>query len=166
MMNMVSNPCRGESNSLNEMAVSNADIVEVMTRASSAMSAANNTFEETVALATAATEIVRNSDTVGNALKTLSMRIRGYDEETEEYSEDIVELTGTIADLTKTASNGNVGVSLFEPGDPDTYRSTYDILKDISEIWNEITDKNQAQLLEALFGKRQANLCLCVQKCA
>lgn len=141
----------------NKFAVSNADIVEALTRSSSAMAAANNTFEETVALATAAIEITRDAATVGNGLKTLSMRIRGYDEETEEYSEDIAILTGKIADLTKTASNKG-GVSLFEKDDPNTYRSTYAILKDIAEIWDEITDKNRATLLEALFGKRQAQI--------
>lgn len=86
------------------------------------------------------------------------MRIRGYDEETEEYSEDVATLTGTIADLTKVASNNYRGVSLFEPGDPDTYRSTYDILSDIADIWDELTDKNQATLLEVLFGKRQSQI--------
>ena len=69
----------------NAFAVSNADIVEALTRSSSAMAAANNTFDETVALATAAIEITRDAASVGNGLKTLSMRIRGYDEETEEY---------------------------------------------------------------------------------
>lgn len=142
----------------NKFAVSNKDIVEVMTRSSSAMKAANNTFEETVALATAAVEITRDSASVGNALKTVSMRIRGYDEELEEYSSDVAELTGEIADLTKTARNNNRGVSLFEAGDPDTYRSTYDILADIAEIWDELTDKNRAQLLEVLFGKRQGQI--------
>lgn len=142
----------------NKFAVSNKDIVEVMTRSSSAMKAANNTFEETVALATAAVEITRDASSVGNALKTVSMRIRGYDEELEEYSNDVAELTGDIADLTKVASNNNQGVRLFEVGDPDTYRSTYDILQDIATIWDELTDKNRAQLLEVLFGKRQGQI--------
>ncbi len=142
----------------NEMAVSNADIVEVMTRASASMKAANNTFEETVALATAATEITRDASQAGNALRTISMRIRGYDEETEEYSGTIAALTGDIADLTKVASNGGRGISLFEPGNPEQYRSTYDILQDIAHIWDELTDKNQAQLLETLFGKNRANV--------
>lgn len=142
----------------NKFAVSNKDIVEVMTRSSSAMKAANNTFEETVALATAAVEITRDASSVGNALKTVSMRIRGYDEEIGEYSDDVAELTGDIANLTKVASNQNRGVSLFEVGDPNTYRSTYAILADIADIWNELTDKNRAQLLEVLFGKRQGQM--------
>ena len=93
-----------------------------------------------------------------NGLKTLALRIRGYDEETEELSEDLTEVSGKIADLTKVASNGGRGISLFEENDPDTYRSTYDILSDIADIWDELTDKNRASLLEALFGKRQAQI--------
>lgn len=142
----------------NEMAVSNADMVNVMTRASASMSAANNTFDQTIALATAAVEITRNAEQAGNALRTISMRIRGYSEETEEYSDDIAQLTGEIADLTKVASNGNRGISIFEAGNPEQYRSTYDILKDIADIWDELTDKNQAQLLEVLFGKQRAQV--------
>lgn len=139
----------------NELPVSNLDIVEVLTRSSAAMSAANNSLEQTIALATAGVAITRDAEGMGQALKTLSMRIRGYSEETEEYSEDIAALTGKIADLTKVASNGNRGISLFEAGNPEQYRSTYDILKDIADIWDELTDKNQAQLLEALFGKQR-----------
>lgn len=142
----------------NAFAVSNADIVEALTRSSAAMSAANNTFDETVALATAAIEITRDASSVGNALKTISMRIRGYDEETEEYVGGVEELTGAIADLTKTASNNNRGISLFEEGDPETYRSTYDILADIAAIWDELTDKNRADLLDKLFGKQRAQV--------
>lgn len=142
----------------NELPVSNLDIVEVLKRSSSAMDAANNSLEQTIALATAGVAITRDAEGMGQALKTLSMRIRGYDEETEEYSEDIAVLTGKVADLTKTASNGGRGVSLFEVDDPERYRSTYDILKEISEIWDELTDKNQAQLLEVLFGKRQGQV--------
>ena len=141
----------------NKFAVSNGDVVEVLTRSSSAMAAANNTFDETVALATAAIEITRDAASVGNGLKTLSMRIRGYDEETEEYSEGVAELTGAIADLTKTAKTPG-GISLFEKDDPETYRSTYDILSDIADIWDDLTDKNRASLLETLFGKRQAQI--------
>ena len=140
----------------NNFAVSNADIVEALTRSSSAMAAANSTFEQTVALATAATEITRDASQVGNALKTISMRIRGYDEETETFSDDLKTISGDIADLTKVASNNKQGISLFEVDDPNTYRAPYEILKDIADIWDEISDKNQAKLLEKLFGKQRA----------
>lgn len=141
----------------NTQAVSNGDIVDILTRSSSAMAAANNTLEQTIALGTAATEITRNADAVGTALKTISMRIRGYDEETEEYIGNIEQLSGEIASLTKSASTPG-GISLFTDDSKDTYKSTYQILDDISKIWNELTDKNQAQLLEVLAGKRQGQI--------
>ena len=81
------------------------------------------------------------------------MRIRGYDEETEELSDEYENLSGKIANLTKTASKPG-GISLFSDKDKKTYKSTYQLLKDISEIWDELTDKEQAQLTEKLAGKR------------
>lgn len=138
----------------NTQALNNSDIVDFLTRSSSAMAEANNSLEETIALGTAATEITRDAASVGNMLKTVSMRIRGYDEETESYSEELENLSGTIADLTKTASTPG-GVSLFTDASKTTYKSTYQILKDISEIYDELDDKTQAELLEALAGKRQ-----------
>lgn len=141
----------------NSQAVSNKDIVEFLTRSSSAMKEANNTLEETVALGTAATEITRDAASVGNALKTVSMRIRGYDETTEEYTGDVEVLNGKIADLTRTAKQPG-GVSLFSDKDKTTFKSTAELLRDISEIYNDLTDRQQAGLLEKLAGKRQGQI--------
>lgn len=138
----------------NTQAVDNNDVVDILTRSSSAMAEANNTLEETIALGVAATEITRDAEAVGTMLKTVSMRIRGYDEELESYTDDLANLSGTIADLTKTASSPQ-GISLFTDDTRTTYKSTYQILKDISEIYDELDDKTQAKLLEALAGKRQ-----------
>ncbi len=137
----------------NTAATSNSEIVDMLTRSSAAMAAANNTLEETIALETAAVEITRSSESTGTAFKTLSMRLRGYDEETESYTGDVEELSGAIADLTKTASTPG-GISLFTDDTKQTYKSTYQLLKEISEIWNQLSDKDQAQLLEKLAGKR------------
>lgn len=137
----------------NTMATNNEEIVEMLKRSSAAMSAANNSLEETIALESAAVQIIRNAETTGTAFRTISMRIRGYDEETEEYIGNVEELTGKIADLTKTASKPG-GITLFTDETKSTYKSTYQILKDISDIWDELSDKNQAELLEALAGKR------------
>lgn len=138
----------------NSQAVSNGDIVEFLTRSSSAMKEANNTLEETIALGTAATEITRDAASVGNALKTVSMRIRGYDEETGEFIDGVAELEGDIADLTKSAEHP-LGVSLFKDDAKTEFKSTTELLRDISDVYDELTDKQQAGLLEKLAGKRQ-----------
>ncbi len=80
-----------------------------------------------------------------------------YDEETEEFIGNIEELSGKIADLTKTASTPG-GISLFTDEAKTEYKSTYQLLKEISEIYDQLTDKEQAGLLEALAGKRQGQI--------
>lgn len=141
----------------NTAATSNAEIVNMLMKSSSAMKEANNTLEETIALETAAVEITRDDDSVGTAFKTVSMRIRGYDEETEEYIGNVEKLAGEIANLTKTASTPG-GISLFTDDTKTEYKSTYQLLKEISEIYDQLTDKEQAGLLEALAGKRQGQI--------
>ena len=78
--------------------------------------------------------------------------IESYDEETEEYIGDQEILSGKIADLTKTAKNPE-GISLFRDKDKTEFKSTTELLRDISEIYNDLTDKEQASLLEALAGR-------------
>ena len=141
----------------NTAATSNDEIVEMLTRSSSAMREANNTLEETIALETAAVEITRDAEPVGTAFKTVSMRLRGYDEETESYSNNVEQLAGDIADLTKTASSPG-GISLFTDSSKTEFKSTYQIIKDISEIYDELSDKQQADLLEKIAGKRQGQI--------
>lgn len=142
----------------NAYGVTNNDVMEGLQQSASAMVAANNTLDENIALIVAGQEITQDANRVGNALKTISMRIRGYDEETEEYVGDVEKLTGQIADLTQTASNNFAGVSIFTDDTKTTYKSTYKVLEEIATIWDELTDKNQAELLEVLFGKNRANV--------
>lgn len=72
------------------------------------------------------------------------------DEETGEFDETLGNVKNDISKLT----HGKV--SIME--NPTTYKSTYEILKRISEIWDELTDKEQAGLLEKLFGKNRAQI--------
>ena len=80
-----------------------------------------------------------------------------YDEETEEYVGGVEELSGKIADLTKSAEHP-LGISLFKDKEKTEFKSTAELLRDISEIYDELTDKQQAQLLEKLAGKRQGQI--------
>lgn len=141
----------------NTAATSNAEIVNMLSKSSSAMKEANNTLEQTIALETAAVEITRDDDSVGTAFKTVAMRVRGYDEETGEYIGNVEDLTGKIADLTKTASTPG-GISLFTDANKTEYKSTYQLLQEISTVYDQLSDKNQAELLEALAGKRQGQV--------
>ena len=142
----------------NKFAETNLDIVEGMERAGATLSALGTSVQDSFALFTGAQEIIQNAETVGTALKTLSLRIRGFDEETEQLSDDVVKATGKVADLTKVASNNYAGVSLWADAEQTRYRSLVDYLGDIAAIWDEISEKNQTQLLNNLFGKRGASV--------
>lgn len=61
----------------NKFAISSGGIGEALKRSASSLNAANNTIDESIALITAANTVVQNPDKVGNAFKTISMRIRG-----------------------------------------------------------------------------------------
>ena len=54
----------------NRFAVTNKDIAEGLERSASSMAVANNSMDQTIALLTAATEVTRDADSAGTALKT------------------------------------------------------------------------------------------------
>ena len=131
----------------NNFALSNADIVAMLQDSVSAMVEGNNTLEETIALETAAFEIAQDRS-VGNGFKTVALQLRGINEETQELDDSLKTIQGDLYDLT--------GVSIME--NTDTYKSTYQILKEMSEVWDSLTDKTQAKALELMFGKLRANI--------
>lgn len=61
----------------NKFAITSGGIGEALERSASSLNAANNSMDESIALITAANTVVQDPDRVGNAFKTISMRIRG-----------------------------------------------------------------------------------------
>lgn len=140
----------------NNFAENNQDVVEGLKRSAAAMSAMGQSFTDTAALFTGGMEILQDSESMGTALRTLSMRIRGYDEETNQLSDDLVNVTGEVADLTKTTKNAQ-GISLFTDASQEHYKSMVQYLGEIADEWDLISEKNQTELLQKLFGKNRAN---------
>lgn len=141
----------------NTAATSNDQIVTGLEKSSAAMALMGSTLEENIALFTAGQEIIQNDSQVGNALRSISMRIRGYDEETEQLSEDLVNIKGDVIDLTKTVDSPN-GISLFTDETQTQYKSVYTYLQEISQIYDKLGAKQQQNLLEKLFGKNRASV--------
>lgn len=146
----------------NTAATSNDQIINGLQNSASALAAMNTDLDKSIALFTAGQEIAQADTKVGNALRSISLRIRGYDEETEELSEDLVNITGQVIDLTKVASNNYQGVSLFTDATQTEYKDVYDYLEGISEIWDELDAKTRQTLMEKLFGKNRANIGLAI----
>ena len=141
----------------NKFAETNADIVTGMEKSAATFAALGQSSEDAFALFTGAQEVMQNAEVVGTALKTLSLRIRGYDEETEQLSADLVDVNGKVADLTKTTQHAQ-GISLFTDASQQHYRSMVDYLGEIADRWDEIDEKSRTQLLDKLFGKRGASV--------
>ena len=114
-------------------------------------------LEQNIALFTAGQEIIQDASKVGNAIRTISMRIRSYDEETEQFSEDLANISGEVIDLTKTAKKPE-GISLSTDATQTQYKDIGTYLHEISEIYDDLGAKQQQTLLEKLFGKNRASV--------
>lgn len=136
----------------NNYAISTSDLAESLTKSSGSLVAANGTLEEAVALTATANTIIQDADVVGTALKTVAMRLRGTS--TKEMEEEGLETDGAITSKSKLQSKvkGLSGVDILT--DTGAYKSTYQILSEIADVWKDISDIDQAALLEILAGKR------------
>lgn len=141
----------------NNYAISSEGVGEALLRSAAAMKAANNTLDETIALATAANTIVQDPEKVGTTLKTVSMFLRAAKTEAEDAGESTEGMASSVSELRDEilALTGNkVDIQI----DDDTFKSTYQILKELSEVWDELTDVSQANILEMVGGKRNSNV--------
>lgn len=139
----------------NKFAISSGGIGEALQRSASSLAAANNTLDESIALITAANTVVQDSDTVGTAFKTISMRIRGAKTELEEAgleTDGMVESTAELREEILALSGVDIMI------DEDTFKSTYQILDELSDKWQELTDIQQASITELIAGKRQGQV--------
>lgn len=85
------------------------------------------------------------------------MRIRGAKATLEEAGLDTEGMVESTAKL-RALIMGIAKVDILED-DEKTFRSTYEIIRDIGKVWNDIDDEVQkSALLEALGGKMQSNI--------
>ena len=135
----------------NNFPISVSEIAEGMNNAGSALHAAGNSFEQSVALLTAANTTVQNISKSSTGLRTITARIRGTKLELDDLGESIetAKYQEALDILTKYK------VQLTQNGQ---FRSTYDILKDIASVWKDLSNMEQANIAEQLAGNRQQNV--------
>lgn len=141
----------------NKYAISSEGVGEALLRSAAAMNAANNSLDETIALATAANTIVQDPEKVGTTLKTVSMYLRAAKTEMEEAGEATDGMATSVSELRKdilALTNNKVDIQI----DEDTFKSTYQILKELSAEWDNLTDITKANILEMVGGKRNSNV--------
>lgn len=139
----------------NNFAISSGGIGEALQRSASSLAAANNTLDQSIALITAANTVVQDPDAVGTAFKTIAMRIRAAKTELEEAGLETDGMAKSTAELRKEIMDLS-GVDIML--DENTFKSTYEILDELSEKWDELEDTDRANITELLAGKRQGNV--------
>lgn len=139
----------------NKFAITSGGIGEALRRSASALAESNINLDEAIGLITSANTVVQDVESVGTGLKTLSLRIRSstsdledMGEEVDEYAKSTSKLQGSLKALT--------GVDIMK--NANEYKSVFTILEEIAKVYDDLTDVSQANVLEILFGKRQANI--------
>lgn len=141
----------------NEFSITSGGIGDALQRSASSLNASGNSLAESVALITAANKVLQDTDVVGTALKTVSLRLTSTSAKLEELGEDTEYACETISDyrdLIMGLTHNKVDIL----GDDGQYKNTYNIIKEISEVWKELDSMEQSSLVKSLFGVRQANV--------
>ena len=153
----------------NNYSISTSDLAQSLQKSAGALTTAHNTIDEAIALTVAGNQVLQSPDIVGQSLKTIALRLTGTSiEDMQEAGEEIdglistqSKLQKTIMDITKVPSNGYKGFNILD--DNGNYKTTYEMLKGIAEVWQEIGEEDkkmgtnrQSLLLETIAGKTRA----------
>lgn len=122
----------------NNYAVSSGQLAQNLGNMSAAMATGNNTFEQSLGMLTAMTEITRNAAKGSRALITVQGRLNQIVDESSD--------TGKA--LTKWYQEHEITVK----DDEGQIRSLYDVLTDVAEIWPTLTKNEQMYYLQQQAG--------------
>ena len=136
----------------NNFPISVSQLAEGMNNAGSMLAVAGNSFEESVALLTAANTTIQNVSKASTGLRTIAARIRKTN--TEEDGGEVIE-EAKYQEMVNALTKHHVDLINKETGQ---YRNTYEVIKDIAAVWRDLTSMEQAAVIEALAGTRQQNI--------
>lgn len=135
--------------------ISADEIGEGMKEAGSALQASGNTLVQSIALLTAANTTVQDVNKAATAMRTITARMQSSTTDLENLGESIDDLVST-ADLDRYMRAFGIAVT----DATGELRATYDVLNDLSKIWNDLSTTDKASIAEKLSGNRQQNIFL------
>ena len=143
----------------NKYPVATNELADGLATSSAALVAANNSIEEQVAMLAAGNATMQDISAVASGLKIVAARLRGTTSEADDDAESAVtnvsKLQEKIKNLTAEANNGE-GIDIIN--EDGSYKSTYEILNEISKIFDQMDDMSQASLLELIAGKNRSSV--------
>lgn len=132
----------------NNSSISFDALAHMTQEAAATMKILGNNLDETMGLLTGAYEILQD-ESVANGIQTIGLRIGGLNEDLESVS--------GLSNQVVEALQKYAGIKAFDE-QSGQLRSTYDILKELAGVWDEIDKNQQSALLNVLAGKRQADV--------
>lgn len=139
----------------NEFSISSEGISDALQNSAAALRMANNDLDESIAISTTANKIFQDPDEVGNMSKILSARLRGQKGILEELGEDTDGMIESVSKIqTQILNLTHNKVNIFED-DNETLKSTYQMVLEIGKVFDTLSDKDQAALLEIMGGKQR-----------
>lgn len=139
---------------MNEFATSAADVGTGLQKSAAVLAQAGNTIEESAGMVTGIQEVLQDASVSGSTLKILTLRLRGMKGKLEELGEETDENVESVSKMQTQILNMTHGkVNIFDGTD---FKSTYQIMSEIAAVWDELTDTDQAALLETIAGKNRS----------
>ena len=138
----------------NRFAVTSKDIGYAMSSSGAALSSAGNDIDESIAMFTAMNEIIQDESKTSTALKSLAVRSRNTAGTLKEMGEDAEGAAESITALQQQVKEAS-GVDIMI--DDETFKSSYQIVSELSEVWKDLNDVQQSTVTRLLAGTHQAS---------
>ena len=125
----------------NTQAVSSADLANNIGKASAAMALGNNTYEQTLAMLTAITEINRSGAKSARALVSVQSRLTQVLDDQSSTGKALIDIYDDL------------GIALKD--NEGQLRPTFDIFKDLAQIWPDLTTNQKDYIALTQAGANQ-----------
>lgn len=144
----------------NNFAISSKGIGDALLNSAASLSAAGNDIHESIALIAAANTTIQDPGKVGTALKTMSMYLRAAKTEAEEAGLSTENMANSVSELRGELLALTGGqVDIMSDVDAGEYKSTVEILRELSKVWDDLSDATKTNITELIGGGvRNANI--------
>lgn len=134
-------------------AISASELMQAFERGGAAMHASGASFEESAALFAATNAALQNSAKTGTLWNTISARMRNSKTELDALGESYDDLAGGFSKY-RDEILALSGVDIMK--NADEFKNPYQIMQEISSVWDKITgEPAKARLAEIFGGTRQ-----------
>lgn len=141
----------------NNFAVDASNLTMVLERVSGTISQTGTSYEELIGLSVGGYETLRNAEMVASGLNMISQRMRGMKEDGEAVEGLIPKIEGALQKYTGGA------VSMIDSTNGGL-RSTYDVLKDLAQVYPTLSKEAKAYLNEVIAGNRQNKVLVAIME--